>query len=242
MPLLLLPFIVLALPESWEMEASLGPTRSEFFQWLALLVAVGGLLVRCVAVAFAPDGTSSRDTRALRAPSLNTTGAYSVVRHPLYLGAGLMWFGVAMSTRVWWLAVIVGLGYWLYIERVALAEEAFLLEQFPEQFPRWAACTPAFIPQWSAWHESVNRFQPKRLLSEHNGLLAVALSFALLEFLEDERHGLEPLRVWYGDHFGLVRLVVFAVLVSAIAIVLRRSRWLSNDGEQTAPLPTIAET
>ena len=99
----------------------------------------------------APDGTSSRDTRALRAPSLNTTGMYSIVRHPLYLGAGLMWIGIAMSLRVWWLVAIVALAYWLYVERLMIVEEAFLAEQFPVEFPRWASRTRAFLPRPSDW-------------------------------------------------------------------------------------------
>ena len=67
--------------------------------WLVASVAIGlaGLAVRAVAVAYAPDGTSSRDTHRMRAPSLNTTGLYSVVRNPLYLGNGLMWLGAVAS-------------------------------------------------------------------------------------------------------------------------------------------------
>ena len=111
MPLTLLPVIALALPQSSTMEGTLGATGSTLIQWFAFLVAMTGLFLRCITVSFAPDGTSSRDTRGLRAPSLNDTGVYSVVRHPLYLGAGLMWIGVAMSMRVWWLVVIVGFAY-----------------------------------------------------------------------------------------------------------------------------------
>jgi protein-S-isoprenylcysteine O-methyltransferase Ste14 len=240
MPLLLLPFVLLALPDSWDMEVRLGRNGSAALQWLALLVSFSGLLLRCMTVAFAPDGTSSRDTRGLRAPSLNTTGSYSVVRHPLYLGAGLMWIGVAMSLRVWWLVVIVALAYWLYIERVALAEEAFLLKTFPEQFRQWAANTPAFIPRWSGWRSSNGSFQGKRLLSEHNGLLGVSLSFVLLQFLEDRQHGGQTWAGWYAHHSDLVHLTEFAMVVSAICILIRRSRWMRDSS--TDALPTIARS
>ena len=125
--------------------------------------------MRCAAVAFAPDGTSSRDTRALRAPTLNTTGMYSIVRHPLYLGAGLMWVGIAMSLGVWWLVAIVAMAYWLYVERLMVVEEAFLAETFPVEFPRWASRTRAFLPRPSDWTPSTGRLQCKRLSSEHNG-------------------------------------------------------------------------
>lgn len=223
MPMVLLPFIILALPDSSNMETRLGTTGSAIVQWTALTISLAGLLLRCITVAFAPDGTSSRDTRGLRAPLLNTSGVYSVVRHPLYLGAGLMWIGVAMSLRVWWLVVIVGLAYWLYIERVAIAEERFLQESFPDQFPQWASRTPAFLPRWSQWRPSTMPFQMKRLLSEHNGLLAVAVLFVSLEYFEDLLHGGEPWPVWYHNHYDLVSFMMMAIVVSIICIIIRRS-------------------
>jgi protein-S-isoprenylcysteine O-methyltransferase Ste14 len=228
MPLALLPFIALALPESSKMEVALGPTGSTAVRWVALLVALTGLFLRGVTVSFAPDGTSSRDTRGLRAPSLNSTGVYSIVRHPLYLGAGLMWLGVAMSLRVWWLVVIVGFAYWLYIERVAIAEEAFLQETFGDQFRQWAARTPAFIPRLSLWRPREGMpFQAKRLLSEHNGLLAVALLFTLLQFLADWLNGDRSWSAWSADHADLVALTMFAITVSVICILVRRSPWIN---------------
>ena len=43
-----------------------------------------------------PAGTSGRNTRGQIALELNTTGLYSIVRHPLYVGNFLMWLGLAM--------------------------------------------------------------------------------------------------------------------------------------------------
>ena len=62
--------------------------------------------------------------------TLNTSGLYSVVRHPLYLGNYLMWLGVALFSRTWWAPVIVSLVFWLYYERIMFAEEEFLRRQF----------------------------------------------------------------------------------------------------------------
>lgn len=221
-PLLLLPLLVLALPESARVEDALGDAGSRSVEWFAIAVAMAGLAVRCLTVAFAPEGTSSRDTRACRAPSLNTTGAYSVVRHPLYLGSALMWIGVAMSLRVWWFALLVALAYWLYVERLMLAEEAFLEGRFGEQFHRWAAQTPAFVPSLSRWRPATGAIQWRRVLSEHNGLLGLAFALLLLQVLEDRPFGGESWAAWYGDHSGLVALLAFAVLVSVICIFVRR--------------------
>lgn len=221
-PLVLLPVVLLAMPESRRVEAQLGAPWALAIQWLALAVAFAGVAVRCAAVGFAPDGTSSRDTHRLRAPSLNSTGMYSIVRHPLYLGSALIWLGAAMSLRVWWLVVIVGLVYWLYIERVMLVEEQFLRQTFRAAFDDWVDRTPAFVPRWSQWTSPSGPFLWKRVLGEHNGLLGIAVVMPLLEFLADQQDGGESLTRWSHDHFDLVTLLAAGVLISSLSLVLRR--------------------
>ena len=92
-------------------------------------------------------GTPARQ----QAESLNTSGLYSVVRHPLYLGNYLMWLGVALFPRTWWPPVIVSLVFWLYYERIMFAEEEFLRRKFGTLYTAWAAITPAFLPRLARW-------------------------------------------------------------------------------------------
>ena len=233
-PLTLLPLVALALPQSRAAESWLGTGGSLAFQWVSIGVGLLGLALRCLAVAFAPSGSSSRDTHQLRATALNTSGAYSIVRHPLYLGAGLLWAGAALSVRVWWLAAVVTLLYCLYIERIILAEEEYLDRTFGEAFREWAAVTPAFVPKLSLWRKPAGRLQWKRLLSEHNAFLALASSVALFEFLEDAQHGGETWKIWYGDHPDLVWFCLVALTVSTIAIVVRRWPSTPPQGELAA--------
>jgi protein-S-isoprenylcysteine O-methyltransferase Ste14 len=221
-PLVLLPVVVLALPESARVVARLGDSRNCAIQLTALSIAFAGLLLRCAAVAHAPDGTSSRDTRAMRAPALNTTGMYSIVRHPLYLGAGLMWIGIALSLEVWWLAVIVALTYWIYVERLMLAEEVFLGEQFPAEFSRWASRTRAFVPRPSDWIPSTGRFQLKRLSSEHNALLTIGVAFPLLQYLANLLGQGLSWHDWSARHGGLMMLFEITAVISALCVLLRR--------------------
>ncbi|MGC9453013.1 MAG: methyltransferase family protein, partial [Oceanipulchritudo sp.] len=51
-------------------------------------------------------GTSGRNTKQQVAYSLNTTGFYSVVRNPLYLGNFFMYLGIALFTHHWWLVLV----------------------------------------------------------------------------------------------------------------------------------------
>ena len=221
-PLTLVPLVALALPQSRAAEEWLGPRGNLLFEWAAIGVGLAGLAFRCATVMFAPDGSSSRDTHRLNATTLNTTGTYSVVRHPLYLGAGLLWVGAVLSTRVWWLTAVVLLLYWLYIERIMLGEEQYLSSTFGDRFSRWASTTPAFVPDWSHWQRPVGPIQWKRLLSEHNGLLGLASSVTLFEFLEDDLHGGETWPMWYRDHPDLVWFLGVAIAVSITAITIRR--------------------
>src|SRR6185436_2479596 len=221
-PLVLLPVVVLALPESARLAVRLGDSGTLDVEWLALSIAFAGLLVRCAAIAYAPDGTSSRDTRALRSSSLNTTGMYSIVRHPLYLGAGLMWIGIATSLRVWWLVAIVALAYWLYVERLMIVEEAFLTDQFPVEFSRWASRTRAFLPRPSDWVPSTGPFQFKRLSSEHNALLTIGVAFPLLQYLANLFGPGLSWHDWHARHGGLMTLFDITVAISVLCILLRR--------------------
>ncbi len=222
MPMAVFPFLLVALPQSWQMEAWLGPAASRGVHWTAFSVALAGLLLRCLTVAFAPDGTSSRDTHRLRAPALNTAGAYSLVRHPLYLGNAMMWVGAAASLRVWWLAVVVAFIYWLYIERVMMAEESYLLETFGDDYRQWASTTPAFVPRLAGWRPAAGAVQWRRVLSEHNGLLALAIIFPALKYLEDWQTKGESFAQFGSDHPEFIWPLVVAFAGSTLAIVIRR--------------------
>ena len=100
-----------------------------------------GLAIRAYTVGHAPRGTSGRNTMVQRADMLNTTGSYSLARHPLYLGNYLMWLGIVFFVGVWWLAIICTPVFWIYCERIMYAEEAFLGDRFGRNFHEWAART-----------------------------------------------------------------------------------------------------
>jgi protein-S-isoprenylcysteine O-methyltransferase Ste14 len=146
-----------------------------------LLVSILGLVVRVVTIGFTPKGTSGRNTEKQVAETLNQTGIYSIVRHPLYLGNFLMWLGLFLYIGIWWFVVICCLIFWLYYERIMLAEEEFLRRTYGAEYENWAVRTPAFIPQPSLWISSRASFSLKNVLKrEYNGLFAMLFSFAAL--------------------------------------------------------------
>ncbi|HEX8657942.1 MAG TPA: isoprenylcysteine carboxylmethyltransferase family protein [Hymenobacter sp.] len=147
-------------------------------------VSLLGLAVRALTIGYTPQGTSGRNTHGQVAESLNETGMYSLVRHPLYVGNFLMWLGLIMFLGVWWFAVLCSLVYWLYYERIMYAEEEFLRRKYGARYEAWAMSTPAFLPRLSGWKSPPLTFAPRNVLKrEYNGLFALTLSFTIFSVL-----------------------------------------------------------
>ena len=128
----------------------------QVYECLCLAVSLAGTWIRIYTVGHTPVGTSGRNTAGQVADSLNTTGIYSVVRHPLYLGNFLMWLGIALLTCNIGFVTAFILGYWIYYERIMYAEEQFLRRTFGDTYLHWAEQTPAFLSRF-------NRFKPSGL-------------------------------------------------------------------------------
>ena len=158
------------------------------FEWEICCIAVSlfGLLIRAVTVGHVPRRTSGRNTSRQVAETLNVTGMYSIVRHPLYIGNFFIWLGFSMFCLDWRLLLIFVLGFWMYYERVMFAEEEFLRRKFPQAFLAWARNTPAVIPRFSAWQAPLLPFSLRNVLRrEFYGLLGVAVMFFMLDLIGD---------------------------------------------------------
>jgi protein-S-isoprenylcysteine O-methyltransferase Ste14 len=150
-------------------------TRLSYATPLAIVIGMLGLLIRIHTVGHSAANTSGRNTQVGQvADTVNTSGIYSIVRHPLYLGNYFMWLGVAVMTQHWWFVAAFSLGYWLYYERIMLAEEHYLRTKFGDQYLVWAAGVPPFIPALGKYRRSIHAFNIKKVLrQEKNGWLAL---------------------------------------------------------------------
>ncbi len=157
----------------------------ETFKIICLAVCLFGLLIRIYTVGYTPANTSGRNTAEGQvADVVNTTGIYSTVRHPLYVGNFFMWLGIAMLTENLWFVVAFCLMYWVYYERIMYAEEQFLRKKFAERYTDWAARTPAFIPSFKNFKKPSIPFSIKKVLkNEKNGLLAIFVLIYLFELV-----------------------------------------------------------
>jgi protein-S-isoprenylcysteine O-methyltransferase Ste14 len=131
--------------------AAVGPFASEAANraWFcaALALAVAGAVFRMYVNGYAANGTSSRVKTAAEAAELNTTGAYSLVRNPLYVGRILNFTGLAMLTGSAFYGMLVFFLSVLVYERISAYEENFLRTKFGEDHARWAADVPALLPR-----------------------------------------------------------------------------------------------
>jgi protein-S-isoprenylcysteine O-methyltransferase Ste14 len=179
MPLVLVPLFVFSVFDNREPT----PLAWELF---CFVVALSGLALRGLVVGTAPRGASTRGTTTPTADSLSTLGAYSILRHPLYLANTLVALGCSLLSATWYLPLIVVLLSLLYHERIAAREEAFLQNAFGDRFREWASDVPAMMPAFTRYRPSHVPFQlQKVVIQESHGLCAIGTAFLVLDTLED---------------------------------------------------------
>ncbi|MDR2834847.1 MAG: isoprenylcysteine carboxylmethyltransferase family protein [Bacteroidales bacterium] len=156
-----------------------------WLDFIFLFVGLLGLLIRILTVGFTPKGTSGRNTSTGQvAETLNTSGIYSTIRHPLYLGNFFMWFAPVLMILDFWFALFFCAAYWLYYERIMYAEEDFLRKKFNENYINWANKTPAFIPNFKKYKKSHLLFSLKNILKrEYNGFFNLILIMTILRLI-----------------------------------------------------------
>lgn len=181
------PVVVLAyvLGLTWLDPLPLGGRDAET-AWAVVGIALGllGLAIRGWTVGHVAIGTSGRGTKELRAEELNTGGIYSLVRHPLYLGNYFMWIGVAAFAGKPVAVGVTTLLFWLYYERIMMAEERFLFEKFGAAFAAWTERTPPFVPRFGQWKPWPYPFSFRFVLGrDYQALYGFVASTAVVAFL-----------------------------------------------------------
>jgi protein-S-isoprenylcysteine O-methyltransferase Ste14 len=225
LPLLIIPFFLVCLTRHFYLWNS--HAVNEVWQVFCLLVSMLGLAIRIITVGRTPAGTSGRNTRQQIAHTLNTTGIYSVVRHPLYLGNYLIMLGFALWPHVWWLPVLTSCFYALYYERIMMAEECFLRNRFGEAFEKWAAATPAFIPNLQSWKPFAMPFCWRTVAQrEYNAFFMILSVNFLFDLIGDSvvENNWHISRGWFG--LFVAGFLIFAVLRT----LKKRTRLLNVEG------------
>lgn len=207
------PAFVYAAFQGEVVEHLLGATAGDAYEMLAIALVICGQVLRIVTVGHVPGRTSGRNTAGQLAEVLNTSGIYSLVRNPLYLGNSLMYLGLALFSQNIALAVILSLVLVPYYERIIAAEEAFLAQKFGQSYTDWAARTPAFLPRLTGYRAPALPFSIRSVLRREQASVYGAL--LALYLLETGLHhlGRDPEPMDTGWHWAiLVGTLVFVLL------------------------------
>lgn len=225
LPLLLAVLFVLAM-------LSPGYSHREYpsgrgWEAACLAVSLMGLAVRIYTIGHTPAGTSGRNTGGQVADSLNTTGIYSVVRHPLYLGNLVIWIGVSMYPRLWWVTLLTILLFWVYYERIMYAEEEFLRRSFSGVYSEWADRTPAIIPRLAGWRKASLGFSLRNVLKrEYSGFFAIIASFTFLDMVS----GFIGARTVAPDPMWRIIFAAGALVAGSLRILKHKTDIFSVEG------------
>jgi len=197
------------------------------YDWTLLCFFVGslGMLIRTFAVGFSAPKTSGRNVKTQVANSINKTGIYSLIRHPLYLGNSLIWLGLAMRLKLWWLVLLVMTYYWMYYEKIMFTEEEFLRKKFGSEYENWANITPALIPDFKHWVKPEGKFSLKKIIrKENDGVYAFVMNLFFIELAAD----------YFNDFavdlslFWIVIISVSSLLYLIIKILKKKTRLLKE--------------
>lgn len=198
--LLFLPVLILAFPREAWMERAFGDVIEDGYEVFCLALIAGGLGVRALTVGFVPGKTSGRNVGGQVALVLNTTGAYSLCRNPLYVGNMMIYLGVVMLTQNLVLSLVFAALLALYYERIVLAEEAFLADHFGREYLDWAARVPAFVPRFSGWTPPELPFCFRTVLRRENpgwyGAVVAAIAVSAAVEIVAEHEAVEPATLW----------------------------------------------
>ena len=223
LPVMIMPLLLLAARDGEYFESNFGPAVDSLWESLCIATAFAGLALRFLTVGFVPAGTSGRNTRSQKAVSLNRTGLYSVVRHPIYVANYVIVLALLMFAQSLWLVVAGSFAYWLYYERIMLAEEEFLRSRFGLDYARWAAVTPAILPRLRLWIRPELPFSMRAVLArEYSTLLAVVLMLTLMDVLSAIFDG----EVVLLDRGWLVFLLSGTAIYLVLRTIKKHTRWL----------------
>lgn len=135
---------------------------------VGLLIALSGAAMRIISVGHSKPYTSGREN-FLKAENLNTSGLYSIVRNPLYVGNFLIYNGVLIAY-----ASPLGLAFFnlFFVANyyfIILSEERYLAAQFGEAYRAYLLAVPKVIPRLSLYRRNDHPFSAAKALVRERG-------------------------------------------------------------------------
>ena len=157
-----------------------------FWEFLCLNISFAGLALRFYIASYVPKGTSGRNSKRQRADSLNTTGMYSLIRHPLYFANFIIWVGISLFIHQLWFSIVFISIFIIFYIPIIYVEETFLKNKFGDKYIKWRQKTPLFYLKIKNWEYSSTEFSVKAgIRKEYHTFFAIAVTYMLMEVLGD---------------------------------------------------------
>jgi protein-S-isoprenylcysteine O-methyltransferase Ste14 len=152
------------------------------YERTAFSLVLLGHVIRSFTVGHRSMQTSGRNRSHQVAEVLNTTGMYSIVRHPLYLANILIWIGWTTLLCIPWLILAAMVVFVVYYGFIMYAEEQFLNRKFGQDYEKWKRRTPRLIPNPFLYSASSNDFSWKIVLKNEYPGWTASLTIGLCIF------------------------------------------------------------
>ena len=208
---LLAPFAAYAFVGSGWMTEQLGPLAEQRWDFFCLAIALVGLGMR---IHIAGYGQMAQAGELLPAGELQTTGFYSVVRHPTSLANFLIIISGSMLFKSLFFTALVALVACLYYERLTLAKERMLLSRYGATFKAWAVRTPFIVPRFSAWQSPTTQFAFRVAIRREAITFAlIGVMFFTLETLEGTVIDGLPFLEWVLDEPTWIALFIVSGVI-----------------------------
>lgn len=215
----LIGVIVIGAVLAWR-SGALGPFASaaanQAWFWASLAVASAGALVRIVTSGYAALGTSGVAKDAAVAAELNTTGPYSLVRNPLYVGRILNFTGIAMLSGSWVFGALTFLISVLVYERISVYEEEFLRKEFGEAHAKWAVHVPFLLPRLHGWIKPKYPFWIRRCIKREDKKVFLLASAVVLNDLARRGFAIGPLSELPSLYYGYAVIALAYLVIRAL--------------------------
>ncbi|MBN2345148.1 MAG: hypothetical protein JXO51_02080 [Candidatus Aminicenantes bacterium] len=149
---------------------------------IGFLVALSGALTRIVAVGYAKPSTSGRENY-LKAENLNTSGLYSIVRNPLYVGNFLVYNGVLIAYASPAALVFFNVFFVVNYYFIILSEENYLTNQFGSAYREYLRTVPKVIPRFSLYRENDRLFSWFKVVTRERNTTFYWITFYAVSLL-----------------------------------------------------------
>ncbi|MCK5013626.1 MAG: isoprenylcysteine carboxylmethyltransferase family protein [Candidatus Omnitrophica bacterium] len=183
------------------------PFLDDTLDFLGFFILLGGILLRMSA-------RGHKKAHSKKGQALVTSGPYTLVRNPMYLGSFLMGAGFIFMVWPWWSLLLFAVLFYLRFMRQVVKEEEFLEKLAEKRYKAYCRKVPRIFPSV----EMMGKFDIKKIVNleeafstkEKRGLWGWPLLAVLLESFQEQ--------LVFGETIPSHTIMIF--LMAAILFVI----------------------